>query len=305
MKVQFKLTIEEIQHALEQHRYICDRSLATVIFLSMAMGKPVLLEGEAGVGKTEVAKVLADVLNTTLIRLQCYEGLDSTSALYEWNYPKQILRIKQNEVRRGPDEMVEPQIFTEEYLIRRPLLEAIQRDGEIPPVLLIDEIDRADVEFEAFLLEILSDFQITIPELGTIRARKRPYVVLTSNRTREIHDALKRRCLYHWIEYPSFEKEYAIVTAKVPEIQGFLVKQICSLVQRLRLMDFYKRPGVAETLDWASALVAMNRHELSKEAIEDTLGCIFKYKEDIERFHTEIADKTLDLDPILSPDATF
>ena len=304
MKPQFKLTIEEIQYALEQRRYICDRSLATVVYLSMAMGKPVLLEGEAGVGKTEVAKVLADVLNTTLIRLQCYEGLDSSTALYEWNYPKQILRIKQNEVRRGTDEMVEPQIFTEEYLIRRPLLEAIQRDGEIPPVLLIDEIDRADVEFEAFLLEILSDFQITIPELGTIRAQKRPYVVLTSNRTREIHDALKRRCLYHWIDYPSFEKEYAIVTAKVPEIQGFLVKQICSLVQRLRLMDFYKRPGVAETLDWASALVAMNRHELNKEAIEDTLGCIFKYKEDIERFHTEIADKTLDLDPILSPDAT-
>ena len=305
LKGQFKLTIEEIQHALEQRRYICDRSLATVVYLSMVMGKPVLLEGEAGVGKTEVAKVLADVLNTTLIRLQCYEGLDSNTALYEWNYPKQILRIKQYEVQRGSGEMAEPQIFTEEYLIRRPLLEAIQRDGAIPPVLLIDEIDRADVEFEAFLLEVLSDFQITIPELGTIRAKKLPYVVLTSNRTREIHDALKRRCLYHWIDYPSFEKEYAIVTAKVPEIQGFLVKQICSLVQRLRLMDFYKRPGVAETLDWASALVAMNRHALSKEAIDDTLGCIFKYKEDIERFHTEIASKTLDLDPILSPDATF
>jgi MoxR-like ATPase len=194
-------------------------------------------------------------------------------------------------------------LFGPKFLLERPLLEAVRAGDQA--VLLIDEIDRADDEFEAFLLEVLSDFQISIPEIGTVKAESAPLVVLTSNRTRELHDALKRRCLYHWIDYPSFEKEYAIVTAKVPEIQGSLVKQLCSLVQRVRLMDFYKRPGVAETLDWASALVAMNRHELSKEAIDDTLGCIFKYKEDIERFRAEIAAKTLDLDPILSPDATF
>src|SRR5213594_3267826 len=293
LKGQFKFTIEEIQHALEQRRYICDRSLATVVYLSMAMGKPVLLEGEAGVGKTEVAKVLADVLNTTLIRLQCYEGLDSNTALYEWNYPKQILRIKQYEVQRGSGEMVVPEIFTEEYLIRRPLLEAIQRDGELPPVLLIDEIDRADVEFEAFLLEVLSDFQITIPELGTIRAEKRPYVVLTSNRTREIHDALKRRCLFHWIDYPSFEKEYAIVRTKVPGIEAHLASQVCQFAEAMRQQDFYKRPGVDETLDWARALLYLGRERLEIPTIEETLGCVLKYIEDLDKADEDLLETIL------------
>jgi MoxR-like ATPase len=297
------LTIEKIQDALGNHRYICDRSLATAVYLSITMGKPLLLEGEAGVGKTEVAKVLAEVLDSRLIRLQCYEGLDVNTALYEWNYPKQMLRIKLQEIQRGSHEVVESSIFTEEYLIKRPLLEAIQSDGLTPPVLLIDEIDRADMEFEAFLLEVLSDFQITIPEIGTIRAKQRPYVYLTSNRTREIHDALKRRCLYHWIDYPTFEKEHAIVIAKLPGIESILAGQICRLMHRIRLMNFYKRPGIAETLDWASALLALNRRELDKAAVEETLGCIFKYKEDIERMRGEMVNKTLDLDLVLKESA--
>jgi MoxR-like ATPase len=297
------LTIESIQETLERHRYICDRSLATAVYLSIAMGKPVLLEGEAGVGKTEVAKVLSEALGTRLIRLQCYEGLDVATALYEWNYPKQMLRIKLEEVGRGDRQAVESAIFSEEYLIRRPLLEAIQSDAPTPPVLLIDEIDRADMEFEAFLLEVLSDFQITIPEIGTIRARQRPYVFLTSNRTREIHDALKRRCLYHWIDYPAFAKEHAIVVARLPGIEDVLARQICGLMQRLRLMSFYKRPGIAETLDWAAALFALNRRELDREAVEETLGCVFKYKEDIERMREEIAGRTLDLELVLKASA--
>jgi MoxR-like ATPase len=297
------LTIENIQQALENHRYICDRSLATAVYLSITMGKPVLLEGEAGVGKTEVAKVLAGVLDTRLIRMQCYEGLDVNTSLYEWNYPKQMLRIKLEEIGRGSRETVESSIFTEEYLIKRPLLEAIQSDAPTPPVLLIDEIDRADMEFEAFLLEVLADFQITIPEIGTIRAKQRPYVFLTSNRTREIHDALKRRCLFHWIDYPAFEKEHAIVMAKLPGIESVLARQICGLMQRIRLLNFYKRPGIAETLDWASALLALNRHELDRAAVEETLGCIFKYKEDIERMHDEMVNKTLDLDLVLKESA--
>jgi MoxR-like ATPase len=282
------LTIEKLQETFGNHRYICDRSLATVVYLSITMGKPVLLEGEAGVGKTEVAKVLAAALDTRLIRLQCYEGLGVNTALYEWNYPRQMLRIKLEEIQRGNPEAVESAIFTDEYLIKRPLLEAIQSDAPVPPVLLIDEIDRADMEFEAFLLEVLSDFQITIPELGTIRATQRPYVFLTSNRTREIHDALKRRCLYHWIDYPAFEKEHAIVLAKLPGIEKTLARQICGLMQRLRIVNFYKRPGIAETLDWAAALLALNRHRLDKAAVEETLGCIFKYKDDMERAREEL-----------------
>ena len=294
-----KLTIEKIQEALRGQRYICDRSLATVVYLSIAMGKPVLLEGEAGVGKTEIAKVLAEVMETKLIRLQCYEGLDANTALYEWNYPKQMLRIKLEELRRGDRDVVETEIFSEEYLIKRPLLEAIQSDGPKPPVLLIDEIDRADMEFEAFLLEVLSDFQITIPEIGTIRAKLRPYVFLTSNRTREIHDALKRRCLYHWIDYPTFEKEYEIVMTKFPEVRDHLAKQICSFMQRVRQMNFYKRPGVAETLDWASALIALNRQEVDEKTLEDTMGCIFKYKEDLHHLREELTGKRLVLDQML------
>jgi MoxR-like ATPase len=290
-----KLSIEKIQESLRKRKYICDRPLATVVYLSVTMGKPVLLEGEAGVGKTEVAKVLADVLETRLIRLQCYEGLDANTALYEWNYPKQMLRIKLEELRHGDRQSVDTEIFSEEYLIKRPLLEAIQSDGSVPPVLLIDEIDRADMEFEAFLLEVLSDFQITIPEVGTIRAKHRPCVFLTSNRTREIHDALKRRCLYHWIDYPSFEKEYEIITSKFPEVGSELVRQICGFMQQVRQMNFYKRPGVAESLDWAAALLALNRDAVDEKTLEETMGCIFKYKEDLHLLREEVAGKKLNL----------
>ena len=294
-----KLTIDKIQEALRGEQYICDRSLATVVYLAITMGKPVLLEGEAGVGKTEIAKVLSQVLETKLIRLQCYEGLDANTALYEWNYPKQMLRIKLEEVSHGDREAVETEIFTEEYLVKRPLLEAIQSDGTTPPVLLIDEIDRADMEFEAFLLEVLSDFQITIPEIGTIRAKVRPYVFLTSNRTREIHDALKRRCLYHWIDYPTFEKEYEIIMTKFPQVRDHLAKQICAFMQQVRQMNFYKRPGVAETLDWASALVMLNHHQLDEKTVEETMGCIFKYREDLHHLKEELAGKRLDLNQML------
>jgi MoxR-like ATPase len=294
-----ELTIEQVQEILRSERYICDRSLATVIYLSLVMGKPLLLEGEAGVGKTEIAKVLSKVLGAKLIRLQCYEGLDANTALYEWNYPKQMLRIKLEEVEHGDREAVETEIFTQNYWIKRPLLEAIQSDGATPPVLLIDEIDRADMEFEAFLLEVLSDFQITIPEIGTISAKHRPYVFLTSNRTREIHDALKRRCLYHWIEYPSFEKEYEIITTKFPEVEAVMAEQICAFMQRVRQMNFYKRPGVAETLDWASALIALNRKGLDDKTVIETMGCVFKYREDLHHLKEQVEGKQLNLEALL------
>jgi len=294
-----ELTIEQVQEILRSERYICDRPLATVVYLSLVMGKPLLLEGEAGVGKTEIAKVLSKVLGAKLIRLQCYEGLDANTALYEWNYPKQMLRIKLEEVEHGDREAVETEIFTQNYLIKRPLLEAIQSDGATPPVLLIDEIDRADMEFEAFLLEVLSDFQITIPEIGTISAKHRPYVFLTSNRTREIHDALKRRCLYHWIEYPSFEKEYEIITTKFPEVEAVMAQQICAFMQRVRQMNFYKRPGVAETLDWASALIALNRKGLDDKTVVETMGCVFKYREDLHHLKEQVEGKQLNLEALL------
>lgn len=299
-----QLTIEKVQDILRAERYICDRSLATVVYLSLIMGKPLLLEGEAGVGKTEIAKVLSNVLNAKLIRLQCYEGLDANTALYEWNYPKQMLRIKLEEVRGGDREAVETEIFSQDYLVKRPLLEAIQSDGGCPPVLLIDEIDRADMEFEAFLLEVLSDFQITIPEIGTLSAKRRPYVFLTSNRTREIHDALKRRCLYHWIEYPTFEKEYEIITTKFPGIESHMAKQICAFMQRVREMNFYKRPGVAETLDWASALIALNRKGLDDRTVVETMGCVFKYREDLHHLKEQVEGKQLNLEALfrLSPE---
>ena len=300
-----ELTIEKIQEVLRNQQYICDRSLATVVFLSIRLGKPVLLEGEAGVGKTEIAKVLAEVMGSRLIRLQCYEGLDANTALYEWNYPKQMLRIKLEEVGKGDRQNLETEIFTEEYIVKRPLLEAIQSEGSTPPVLLIDEIDRADMEFEAFLLEVLSDFQITIPEIGTIRAKQRPYVFLTSNRTREIHDALKRRCLYHWIEYPTFEKEYEIVLTKYEKVGELLAKQICAFMQQVRQMNFYKRPGVAETLDWASALMALHREQLDEKTLEETMGCVFKYKEDLHHLQEEVASKKLDLNEIIKEPARF
>ena len=293
------LTIDQVQEILRAERYICDRSLATVVYLSLVMGKPLLLEGEAGVGKTEIAKVLSKVIDTKLIRLQCYEGLDANTALYEWNYPKQMLRIKLEEVEHGDKEAVETEIFSEEYLIKRPLLEAIQSHGASPPVLLIDEIDRADMEFEAFLLEVLSDFQITIPEIGTIEAKHRPYVFLTSNRTREIHDALKRRCLYHWIEYPTFEKELEIITTKFPQIEGHMAKQICAFMQRVRQMNFYKRPGVAETLDWVSALLALHRKGLDDKTVVETMGCVFKYREDLHHLKEQVEGRQLSLESLL------
>ncbi|MCH8994002.1 MAG: MoxR family ATPase [Chloroflexi bacterium] len=277
-------SIETVQRGMARRRYFADRSIATTVFLASKLGKPLFLEGEAGVGKTELGKVLAAMLKTNLIRLQCYEGLDASHALYEWNYPKQLLRIKLGEATSSSIESIDKELFSEPYLIRRPLLEAITADGDRPPVLLIDEIDRADEEFEAFLLEVLSDFQITIPELGTLKAHRQPFVVVTSNRTREIHDALKRRCLYLWIDYPDFEREYEILRAKVPGINERLAGQICALMQQLRQEDFYKKPGIAETIDWGAALMALHRDELDAETVEETLGCIFKYNDDIEAF---------------------
>ncbi len=276
-------TIEEVHGAMEAFKYITDRSTATVLYLSLKLEKPILVEGEAGVGKTEIAKVLAQILRTRLIRLQCYEGLDVNTSLYEWNYPRQILWMKQAEVCQLTSEAVGKGIFSPDFLIRRPLLEAIQNDSAKPPVLLIDEIDRSDEEFEAFLLEVLSDFQVTIPEIGTLKAKHRPRVILTSNRTRELHDALKRRCLYHWIDYPSLEKERRIVLAKVPGVKQTLLNQVCSFMQRVREKDFYKRPGIAETLDWVQALMALGKEDLDAEAVRETLGCIFKYYEDLKQ----------------------
>ncbi len=295
-------TIEEIRSAMEGGKYITDRSTAVVLYLSLKLGKPVLVEGEAGVGKTEMAKILAQILDTRLIRLQCYEGLDVSTALYEWNYAKQILWMKQAEICETTPEVAQKEIFAPEFLIRRPLLEAIQSDGQKPPVLLIDEIDRSDEEFEAFLLEVLSDFQITIPEIGTVRARQRPYVVLTSNRTRELHDALKRRCLYHWIDYPSVEKEERIVLAKVPGIGEKLLTQVCLFMNRVRQGEFYKKPGVAETLDWAMALMTLGKEELDPDAIRETLGCIFKYREDLRQVEESGIEKIL---KTLSPREQF
>jgi MoxR-like ATPase len=277
-------SIDDVRRLLAEQNYFADREIATVVYLAGKLQKPIFLEGEAGVGKTEIAKALAAALGSPLIRLQCYEGLDAHHALYEWNYAKQLLRIKLAEAGGEDAHAVERELFSRDYLIPRPLLQALLADGPNPPVLLIDEVDRADEEFEAFLLEILADFQISIPELGTIRAHRPPFVVLTSNRTREIHDALKRRCLYLWIGYPSFERELAIVRAKVPGIDEHLAAQLCAFMQRLRQEDFYKKPGVAETIDWGMALVALHRDALDEETIDATLGCIFKYAEDIETF---------------------
>jgi len=277
-------TIDELTHVLLDHTYVTDRMLATVLFLTLKLRKPLLLEGEAGVGKTQVAKSLAEALQAPLIRLQCYEGLDVNTTIYEWNYARQLLHIRMLEAQSCDiDAQVERDLFGPEYLIKRPLLRAIEmtEDG-IAPVLLIDELDRADEEFEAFLLELLSDFQISIPEIGTIRAAQPPIVVITSNRTREIHDALKRRCIYHWIDYPSLEKEHQIVTLKVPHAPRRLTEQLVKFVHELRDLDLYKLPGVAETLDWAEALVALDCKELGLPVLEDTLGLLLKYQDDIE-----------------------
>ncbi len=280
-------SIEDVEEKFGEQGYIADRTLATTIYLALALGKPIFLEGEPGVGKTEVAKVMAAIMDTELIRLQCYEGLDANTALYEWNYPRQMLELRLEEARGEKKEDIGNNIFSSEFLLDRPLLKAIQYQGDTPPVLLIDEVDRSDEEFEAFLLEILSDFQITIPEIGTVRAKQIPFVVLTSNRTRELHDALKRRCLYLWIDYPSFEKEMDIVASRVPDAQEELSRQVCGFMQLMRSRDFYKKPGVAETIDWALALIAMGSSELDAETVDATLGCILKYKEDIEKIQED------------------
>jgi len=286
-------SIEEVQRLMEAQSYIADRALATTLFLAIKLEKPIFLEGEAGVGKTEVAKVLSRILQSRLIRLQCYEGLDANTALYEWNYAKQMLKIKLEEGGSRSRDELEHIIFGEEFLLKRPLLDAIMSDGAMPPVLLIDEVDRSDEEFEAFLLEVLSDFQITIPEIGTIKAERRPFVILTSNRTREIHDALKRRCLYLWLDYPTFEKEFQIVRTKIPGIQQTLAEQICTFMQKLRQINFYKRPGIAETLDWAQALLHLHQAVLVPETIRETVGCILKYHEDVEKFKRDEMERVL------------
>jgi MoxR-like ATPase len=276
-------SIEHVQQAMAKELYIADRSLATAVFLALKLNKPLFLEGEAGVGKTEIAKVLSAMLERPLIRLQCYEGLDVNTAVYEWNYTRQMLQIRLWEAAGDLDEdRTLKEVFSREFLLQRPLLQAIDGAGEAAPVLLVDELDRADEEFEAFLLEILSDFQISIPEIGTIKAQQPPLVLITSNRTREVHDALKRRCLYHWIDYPSFDKEYGIVLAKVPEAPARLAREVVAFVQELRREDLYKLSGIAETLDWMSALVALDQAALSEEVVDETLGVLLKYHDDIQ-----------------------
>jgi MoxR-like ATPase len=279
-------SVEDVAAALERERYVADRSLAVTLFLALRLGKPLFVEGEAGVGKTEIAKALASALGRKLIRLQCYEGLDVATAVYDWDYPRQILEIRLAEGEGRANDARE-RIYSERFLIKRPLLEAIAGDGP-PPVLLIDEIDRADEEFEAYLLELLSDFQITVPELGTFRALVPPPVIITSNRTREIHDALKRRCLYQWIDYPSVDRELAIVARRLPDVPARLARSVVAVVQALRRDDLFKRPGVAETLDWAMALAALGTGELDEAAIEGTLGVLLKYEEDVSRVRKDM-----------------
>ena len=279
-------SVEDVAAALERERYVADRSLAVTLFLALRLGKPLFVEGEAGVGKTEIAKALASALGRKLIRLQCYEGLDVATAVYDWDYPRQILEIRLAEGEGRANDARE-RIYSERFLIRRPLLEAIAGDGP-PPVLLIDEIDRADEEFEAYLLELLSDFQITVPELGTFRAAVPPPVIITSNRTREIHDALKRRCLYQWIDYPSVERELAIVARRLPDVPARLARSVVAVVQALRRDDLFKRPGVAETLDWAMALTALGTGEIDEAAIDGTLGVLLKYEEDVSRVRADM-----------------
>ena len=275
------LTIEDVQRAMFAQRYIADRSLATAVFLALKRRKPLLLEGEPGVGKTEVAKVLAAMLDTKLIRLQCYEGIDVSTAVYEWNYTRQMLHIRQMEAGAINRQEELKEIFGPDFLIQRPLLQAIDASNVHAPVLLIDELDRSDEEFEAYLLELLSDFQITIPEIGTIEAKEPPIVIITSNRTREIHDALRRRCLYYWIDFPTLDKEYSIVLARMPETPERLAKQVCTFVRELRSTDLFKAPGVAETLDWISSLLALNQIELVEGPVRDTLGALLKYQDDV------------------------
>src|SRR6476659_3701750 len=288
-------SIDSTLDLLAKADYIADRSLATVLFLALRMGRPLFLEGEAGVGKTEIAKVLAATLGRRLIRLQCYEGLDVAAAVYEWNYAAQMIAIRVAEAEGDHDrERIEHDVFSERFLIKRPLLQALEPDTAGAPVLLIDELDRADEAFEAFLLEVLADFQVTIPELGTVKAAQPPIVIITSNRTREIHDALKRRCLYHWVDYPNAERELAIVRAKVPGISKALSEQVVHFVQALRKQDLFKQPGVAETLDWAGALAELDVAALDPTTVSDTLGVILKYQDDIARIEGTKAKELID-----------
>lgn len=291
-------SVDEVQRLLASGQYVADRSLATALHLSLRLGRPLFLEGEAGVGKTEVAKVLAAALGRRLIRLQCYEGLDLSQAAYEWNYPRQMLEIRIAEATQVVDrERIEQDLFSERFLVRRPLLQALEPDLAGPPVLLIDEIDRTDEPFEAFLLEVLSDFQITIPEVGTVRAETPPIVVVTSNRTREVHDALKRRCFYAWVDYPDAGRELAIVRAKVPEAAERLSREVVGFVQRLRSKDLFKVPGVAETLDWTQALVALDQATLDPDTVDATLGVLLKYQDDIARIRGPEARALLAVPP--------
>ena len=288
-------SIDDVQNKLSEQGYVCSRALATVVFLSLKLGRPLFLEGEAGVGKTEIAKAMAAVLRRKLIRLQCYEGLDASSAVYEWNFPAQMVAIRTAEAAGGSNkDALQTELFSDQYLIKRPLLEAMQPDENGAPILLIDELDRTDEPFEAFLLEALSDFQVTIPELGTIKAPEPPIVILTSNRTREVHDALKRRCLYHWVDYPNFEREVSILNARAPEVSQALSEEVIAFVQALRTEDLFKKPGVAESIDWAKCLLALDVVSLSPEVISDTLGAVLKYQDDIAKIQGSEAKRILD-----------
>ena len=288
------LSIDSVQTAFAAERYVADRDLATAVYLSLTLDRPLLIEGEAGVGKTEVGRTLAGVLKTELIRLQCYEGLDVATAVYEWDYPRQMLEIRLLEARGEAKRAATRDIFSQEFLIRRPLLRALENSRPEPPVLLIDEIDRADEEFEAYLLEVLADFAITIPEIGTIKAERPPHVIITSNRTREVHDALKRRCLYHWIDYPTADRELEILRRRSPALADALAREVVAFVQRLRSADLTKVPGIAETIDWAAALTALGAQRLEPEQIERTLGALLKYQEDLSALRGGGAAKLLD-----------
>jgi MoxR-like ATPase len=288
-------SVDEALDLLTRGGYVADRSLATVLYLSLGLRRPLFLEGEAGVGKTEIAKVLAEVLGRRLLRLQCYEGLDVSSAVYEWNYPRQMVEIRISEAAGDRDrETLATDIFEERFLIERPLLQALKPDPAGPPVLLIDELDRSDEPFEAFLLEVLSDYQITIPELGTIKAPEPPIVVITSNRTREIHDALKRRCFYHWLDYPNAERELEILRVKAPGAPESLAREVVAFVQELRGMDLFKLPGIAETIDWADALTQLDKISLDPETVDTTLGVLLKYQDDIAKLQGSEAAQVLD-----------
>ena len=295
MEADIPSSIDEVSSLLARFGYVADRALATTLFLSLKMGKPLFLEGEAGGGKTEIAKVLSSALDRRLVRLQCYEGLDLNSAVYEWNYSRQMIEIRLAEVSGELDKKsLSSDVFAEQFLIERPLLQALKADGGNAPVLLIDELDRTDEPFEAFLLEVLADFQITIPEIGTITAEKPPIVIVTSNRTREIHDALKRRCLYHWVDYPDADRELKILHSKLPGIDEKLSKQVVTFVQKLRNEDLFKLPGVAETLDWADALTQLDKMVLDSEGVDHTLGTLLKYQDDIAKIRGSEAARILE-----------